>query len=92
MPYCEITPERVEVLDNQRRFLAAWPDPTLFDELVWAGCPLFEDLTGAVLIDIDLDDVTVLLASTDYPLAVHVPLTGPPRELIHSWLRRHEHE
>ena len=95
MAYCEIAPELIQIFDHRGRVLAAWSDPTVFTVLVWTGCPLFHDptcSTGTVLIDIDLENMTVLQANVDDSRAVHVPLTGPPRDFVLSWLRHRVYE
>ena len=51
-----IDPETITLVDDDGDIAGEWETPgALFDELVWAGCPLFRDPDGAVFIDIELD-------------------------------------
>ena len=51
-----IDPETITLVDDDGDIAWEWDIPcALFDQLLWAGCPLFHDPGGAVFIDIELD-------------------------------------
>ena len=81
-----ISPDRVTQVDGEGEPVQVWDAAQLFDQLVWVGCPLFQDPGGEVLIDIEL-------SPTGSPARVHtndehrpsMPVSDEVASLVAQW-------
>lgn len=82
MRYLLVTPEIVDLLNEDGESIQQWTTEVVFEDLVLAGAPLFRDEDNWLVVDLALHDDGSVVVNTNDPDTgemVGLPLSHAPR-------------